>query len=221
MNNDKKKQPTKKPKTKAKKKSPKRKRTIATREQWLNKLARAMRKRFEKEGALWPKKMRMTCGWPSGGAKSSTLGQCFYSKASKDHSVEIFISPTQDDKMEVVAILAHELIHACLGAGHGHGPKFRKIALAIGLEGKMTATVPGKEFKRWVKPLLKVAGPYPHKELTAPVSKQDWDAHINLACPHDDYYMRTKVYMFQLARPVCPMCGGEMMTKIERDMLGG
>src|SRR5262245_40096792 len=37
----------------------------------------------------------------------------------------------------VAEILAHELVHAAVGVDQGHGPAFRKVANAIGLEGKL------------------------------------------------------------------------------------
>jgi hypothetical protein len=63
--------------------------------------------------------------------------------------------------MQVAGILAHELIHASVGVEHGHKGPLRKMANALGLEGKMTATTEGEAFKRLLAPILEAVGPLP------------------------------------------------------------
>src|SRR4051812_42502289 len=57
------------------------------------------------------------------------------------------------------------VVHAAVGVEQGHGPAFGRVARAIGLEGKLTATVPGDEFKASVTPILDEVGPFPHAPL--------------------------------------------------------
>jgi hypothetical protein len=64
--------------------------------------------------------------------------------------------------VQVAAIVAHELVHAAVGVEQGHGPAFGKVARAIGLEGKLTATVPGERFVASVELILAEVGPFPH-----------------------------------------------------------
>ena len=113
-----------------------------TREQWLLKLAEGLEKTVFSDAAAELPKYRVTCGFPSKGglaAKKRTIGQCWSPKASNDHTTEIIISITQDEPMTVAGVLAHEMVHAAVGTEAGHGPIFRRLALAIGLTGKMTA----------------------------------------------------------------------------------
>ena len=72
------------------------------------------------------------------------------------------ISLVLSDPMRVAGVLAHELVHATVGTQHGHKGPFTKLAKAIGLEGKMTATTEGDAFKQAVAPILEAVGPYPH-----------------------------------------------------------
>ncbi len=55
---------------------------------------------------------RVTCGWPKGvrGGKHA-IGQCWPPTASKDGTAEMFISPELDHPIEILHVLAHEMIH--------------------------------------------------------------------------------------------------------------
>jgi len=194
-----------------------------TREEWLNRLANHMKKSlFKKEANVdVPADIAISCGFTSSGGRGAAIGECWYKEASEAKRPEIFIKPNQAEPMRVAGILAHEMIHATLGSGFGHGKEFKKIALAIGLEGKMTATTEGEKFKSILTKILKRMPPYPHKSLNAggqgsPKKKQPWKASVNLRCPVDDYYIKTTLECFNMARPACPCCGGKMLTKDER-----
>jgi hypothetical protein len=69
--------------------------------------------------------------------------ECWSNLASADNTTEIFICPSQSEPVAVLAILLHELVHAAVGLECGHKGAFKRVALALGLEGKMTATYPG------------------------------------------------------------------------------
>ena len=138
-----------------------------TREQWLNQASEHLRTLFESVGESVPTKVRASCGFPSKSAmsaKNRRIGECWNSVASADSHTEIFISPTISDSSRVLDILAHEWIHA-IHPNAGHGKAFKHTATAIGLEGKMTATVAGDKFKAWASPVLAILGDYPHAEL--------------------------------------------------------
>src|SRR5580692_9917055 len=100
-----------------------------TREGWLIRLVDELRPMFEKIGHPIPKQIRVTCGWPSIGARAplhKTLGECWPPVTSADQTVEIFISPCLGDGIEAGECLVHELIHA--GGVTGHRSPFSKIA---------------------------------------------------------------------------------------------
>lgn len=184
------------------------------REKWLTKLTDKMRPLFQENGATIPEKIRLTCGWPSKKAfsqKSRTIGECWL-RGSADGTIEVFISPCVSDSAHVGAILAHELVHA---AGNtGHRGNFRKVATAIGLEGKMTATRAGPKLLDRLNALTKDLGEYPHAVLDKSMSphKKNGTRMIKLTCAGCGYIVRTTQKWIDTGLPVCP-CGNEMEVK--------
>lgn len=191
-----------------------------TREQWLNKLATRLRPLIKAHhSGEFTEKIRLSCGYPTFGIKSRTIGQCIYPQSSADGHTELFIRPDLADPVEVAATVLHELVHAALGPGHGHGPKFKRLATAVGLAGRMKATVPGPEALAAFEPILAALGPYPHGALVIKTGRSTSvgkgnKAQRNVTCPHCGF--RAKVYADQLAmgRAKCPD-GDEMKFKGE------
>lgn len=142
---------------------------IINRELWLTAaLACLAEGVFRPAGYDVPENVRVSCSWPSHGGlapKHRVLGQAWDSSCSRDGYFEIFVSPYMDDPEQVLEVEAHELTHVVVGIEHGHLKPFRDCALAIGFEGKMTATRAGAAFKRAVAPILENLGPYPHGAL--------------------------------------------------------
>ena len=191
------------------------------REAWLNQMMKGMKAKFKAVGCPLPANVRVSCGFPSGGGRA--IGQCWNETASEGKKFEIFIHPGEAESMDVAAILAHELVHA--GAGHaaGHGAGFRRVALAIGLQGKMTATTAGPHFIEWVGPLLAKAGDYPHERLNGGLSvvggpKKQTSRLLKASCDGCGYTIRITRQWIDVAVPVCPdsgcSCyGGEMTVE--------
>jgi len=188
------------------------------RETWLNALTAELAPLFEEYGKPLPKRLRMTCGFTT---SRKAIGQCHYPEGSMDGTTEIFIHPGQADPVDVAQILVHELCHAALGAGFGHGPEFGKIARHFKLEGKLTATYAGESFRLLIQPLLDKIGAYPHATLISGTNgadvpkKQVNKAHINLNCPEDGFHMKVWVGQMSMGRPKCPACGATMMRRVE------
>jgi hypothetical protein len=130
-----------------------------------------------------PADVRITCGWPSKGATSKLrrIGECWPRSRSAANVNEIFISPTIADTGEALAILVHELVHAIDDCQHGHGKQFRAIAIAAGLEGKMTATTASPELAETLADIQTDIGDYPHAALTPPGPKQK-SRQLKLSC---------------------------------------
>src|SRR5262249_53310025 len=122
---------------------------LFTREDYLNHYINLLRPLFLAKSIVLPENLRVSCGWPraQGGKGSHAIGQCFARCASRDTTSEIFISPALDNPVEVGAVLIHELIHAWDDCRHGHRGPFRKAALAVGLQGKMRATIAGPKLQ--------------------------------------------------------------------------
>ena len=155
------------------------------RETWLNIGAKELKKLFKKNGyILILKDVRITCSYPTSGAQSGkrgkqTIGQCLYNYNTNS---EILISPEIDDSVEVLQVLTHELIHSYLGIGFGHGREFGKVARALSLEGKLTATVAGKLFTQDAKKIIKKIGKYPHEKFSKDVGKKQKPRLIKASC---------------------------------------
>ncbi|MCL4853755.1 MAG: hypothetical protein KJZ78_20555, partial [Bryobacteraceae bacterium] len=126
------------------------------REQWLNECIQRLRPEFEQLTHPLPEKIRASCSWPSKSglaAKKRRIGEAWSSKNSADQSHEVFISPVLKDPIEVAATLIHELVHCAVGVEEGHKGKFPRLAKALGLKGKMTATTASTELKAHLQQL--------------------------------------------------------------------
>lgn len=201
--------------------------TTLTREQWLLALTEHFRELFKRHGAEIPTKIRMSCGWPSNralGKKKRVLGQCWPAHLSLDGTVELFISPylsAVDTADGVGATLAHELCHAALPPKEGHGPLFRKLAVAIGLEGKMTATTAAPRLQYFIEQAAKEIGPYPHATLDLSKQPKQSTRLLKVECPSANcdfaqenersYSVRMSASVFEFAAPRCGCCGKEMI----------
>lgn len=205
------------------------------REAWLNYVAQRMAPMFQQLAAPLPEKVRIAIGFTSTGKRGNRIGECWDNRCSVDGHFEIFIRPdlTESEDMmplQVAAILAHELVHAAVGIPAGHGPDFRRVAKGLGLQGKMTATVPGPDFEAAIAPILADAGPLPHGRLKTSADaprgpgegegegeggevkttgpKKQTKRHIKCLCTECGYTARTsRKWLDQVGPPHCPAHG--------------
>lgn len=187
------------------------------REDWLNAFAERARPYFESEGAPLPTALRCSIGFPSKGLKSKTIGECWAQKCSTDGAVEIFIRPSlQSDSARVADVLTHELCHAALGNEVGHGKPFKRLATALGLEGKMTATVAGERWHSWADPILEEIGPLPGASLNGEViggKKKQGTRMLKLECECGWTCRTTASHI--LPDLSCPTgCGGQLQQAV-------
>ena len=115
-----------------------------------------------------PTSVRVSVGWPGGkGKKGNTIGQCWHKSASSDDTWEIFISPKLDNTVQILSVLTHELCHVADQNENGHRGRFKALATAVGLTGKMTETTAGEELTERLEALSEALGPFPHAALAA------------------------------------------------------
>lgn len=186
---------------------------IKTREEWLIALTDILRTDFESIGVTLPDRIKLSCGWPSGGGRNTKrIGQCWNKSVSREGNTEIFISPTVDDSVEVAAILVHELVHAAIGTEKGHGKEFKKVALAMGLTGKMRSTSAGAELRERLIDIVNSVGAYPHACLSLDSNgrKKEGTRLLKVKCPSCGYIVRTTAVWLTVGTPTC-CCGTEMM----------
>ena len=139
--------------------------TQALREQWLNNAVTSVRGIFHANGFPIPDHIRVSCGFPSKRARSlyRNVGEHFSPDVSEDATHQIFISPVLDDSVEVLGVLVHELTHAVTGSTHG--TEFKHCARKVWLEGSLTQTKVGAQFRSNFAPILESLGIYPHAKL--------------------------------------------------------
>src|SRR4051812_9638082 len=85
------------------------------REVWLHNAVEQVGALLKDRASVDVPAVRVSNGWPSKGGTSTkkrVIGQCWKSEATADGVPQIFISPTLDDGLDVLAVLVHELIHA-------------------------------------------------------------------------------------------------------------
>jgi len=178
------------------------------RETWLNQMARELKTRLFKRAGynLNLRGVKISCGFPSTGWKGKRIGECH--STHNNGFNEIFIHPNLSDSVRVAGVLAHELVHAFDDCKSGHGAPFRKLATAIGLEGKMTATTESEAFVKIAKKIITKIGKYPHKKMTCNKNrKKQTTRMVKVVCNHCNiYHVRMSRTMFYLAPPVCGYC---------------
>lgn len=183
------------------------------RESYLMAAVEALRPTFKKANVEIPP-LRVSTGWPSRGgvkAKNRAVGECWSAESAKDTKPQIFISPWLDVATGfdgVLSTLAHELVHAVAGNKAGHGPEFKKIAKAIGLEGKATSCGAGPTLLVELEAISAKLGEYPHAKLdklAAPKKKQT-TRMIKCECETCGYQVRTtKKWITEVGPPHCPL----------------
>ena len=181
-----------------------------TREAWLLKAIEKLgQEKFYPLGHKF-NKIRISVGFPS---RKKAIGQWWEPKSSADKYASIFIHPGKGDPVDVLGVLVHELVHDACGAEAGHGPKFKELALAVGLEGKMRSTEPGKDLQKYLKGLGKRLGKFPHSELKSemnPVKKQTTRL-IKIECDDCGFLCRAALTkILEVGAPSCA-CNQEQM----------
>ena len=141
-------------------------------EQYLYEAAKIMKdKLFKPVGVELPEDIEFSASFParaalpSSNGGSHTVGVCYPREMSQDKHILVHVSPLIGDELEALAILAHELCHASDNCSSGHRNHFRKTALGIGLEGKMTSTHAGDQLIAKLKGIVDVLGEYPQVSL--------------------------------------------------------
>jgi hypothetical protein len=189
------------------------------REQWLSECIQKLRPDFGGLAHPLPEKIRASCSWPSKSGlanKKRRIGEAWSARNSADQSCEVFISPVLKDPLEVAATLVHELVHCAVGVEEGHRGKFARLAKAIGLEGKMTATHAGEELRTYLIEVTDAIGPYPHAELThSNAPKTQKCRLLKVACEDCGCVARiTRKWLDEVGPPTCG-CGGAMVEEEE------
>ena len=186
--------------------------TRMNRESYLNAGVAALgRDVFSPANYLIPADLKVTCGWPSSrsmSAKSKSIGQCFPRVMSAANVNEIFISPAIADSVDALDVLTHEIIHAIDNCENGHRAPFKRIALAVGLTGKMTATHAGEELKSKLEAIADELGDYPHAEISTSSRKKQTTRMIKIECTNCRAVWRM-ARSWAVQTTCCPVCASD------------
>lgn len=186
--------------------------TYATREEWLAAAVVSMRAWYKDIGVNLPERIRVSCAWAKG-ARKGAIAWCWKTEASADGTTELQVSPEKAEAVDVLAALAHELIHASDNGASKHGGHFKATAQKIGLEGKMTATYAGDKLGDKIAKLAVELGDYPHAILnpSTPIDgeKKQTTRMLKIVCKQCGYTVRTTRKWIMVGLPWCP-CGMEM-----------
>jgi len=187
-----------------------------TREEWLNNAAAEMKTWVtgSRDGQEYLDPF-ISVGFPKGsrGSASHAIGQCHDKSMSGDKErAHIFIIPTMTNPVDILAVLMHELVHASVGNKCGHRGPFKHCAVDVGLEGPMTATVPGELLKLRLELLSHDLGEYPHPGLKTAPRGSKGSRLLKVYCLGCGCIIRiTQKWLDLVGEPTCG-CGFEMVV---------
>lgn len=199
---------------------------IETREAWLMAASVMIGSGLAQRADLELPAYRVTCGWPSTKATAKSkrrIGECWNPEASADAHAEIFISPLCADPLEVIAILAHELIHAALPKGTAHKAPFVKAAKAIGFVKPFTQITTTPELVEWTQEVVDALPAYPHAAMSLQsegAKKPQVNRQLLAKCEQDfdgeacGYQCRlARKWIVEVGAPICPRCREPMVCE--------
>jgi hypothetical protein len=133
------------------------------REAWLEAAVEELRNDFKEHGYVVPE-LRVSVGFPSTSIRKR-IGECWPTKSSADGLNQLFISPILGHGMNVIHVLAHEIVHVVDDNQNGHKKAFSDIAKKVGLKGPWKSTTPTDALVTRSKEIVDLIGDYPHSEL--------------------------------------------------------
>jgi len=173
------------------------------REAWLHAAAERLKLLFEPLDVKIPD-VKISCGWSKRAGKNS-IGWCWHAETAADGVNQIYVSPELDDPVQVLGVLLHEMVHASDNGQSKHTGHFRRTALAVGLTGKMTATVPTPELAVTLTGMASGLGAYPHAKISPGLRMMKQGTRmIKLSCPCCGYTVRTTAKWLDEGMPQCP-----------------
>lgn len=205
-----------------------------TREDWLLNAYNALRTRFrERADVVLPEMIRLSVGFGYGAVAENRviLGQTWATWKSDDKINQVFLSPEMDDPAYLLGVLVHEIVHVVDDCEHKHRKPFRDLALAVGLEGKMTEVHVTKELGEYLEFLAFELGVYPHSALEvartsvlvgpdgAPIReipgssgpKRQVNRQLKYECPSCGWTGRAAASWLRTSVPVCGTDGTQML----------
>lgn len=184
-----------------------------TREQWLTAAINKLKNPIF-QGEIIPL-LRVSTGFPGGGSSRKRIGEYWLAKATTDKIPQIFISPTIENPVDVLDTLVHELVHSIVPEA-GHRAPFKKIALKVGLEGKMRSASAGTHLRKRLNALAKELGKYPHGAIKLGEGRKKQSTRMIKAECFCGYTVRlTRKWLDEIGAPICPADNEQMKVEGE------
>ena len=182
------------------------------REAWLALVARHVENELFKQNGIPCNPFKVSTGFPHGGSSLKRIGECWFGTATKDNVAQVFINPIIEESARAIDILIHEMIHVAYPTS-GHKGEFKKAALKVGLEGKMTATTAGPELSAWIKGIIEIVGEYPHAQIMLSGRKKQTTRMVKMECIYCGYIARTsQKWLDEAGALICPCENVPMMV---------
>jgi hypothetical protein len=159
---------------------------------------------------------RVALGYaPRSTARSKTIAVCIASAASGDGVNEIFVTPAIDDSVDILAALAHEMVHYSDDCESGHKNHFARLARAIGLEGKLTSTHAGQVLTEKLQDIVATLGHIPHAKIDLGKAKPKQSTRmLKVFCPDTECnfsYRTSQTNIDKISDFLCPACNAHDM----------
>ncbi len=166
-------------------------------------------------GPLWlaiPQRLRVRTGTVPGtkGTSLKTLGIYVPAHMHADRVPSIYTSPLVGNQVRLLDVLVHEGIHAIRPTA-GHKVEFGKIARAVGLEGKLTATFAGRKLRARLEQISDELGPRPHSPIDVTKRTIQKTYMVKASCPSCDRFVRGTLSQLAALRPMCGPCGMDLV----------
>jgi hypothetical protein len=161
-------------------------------------------------------RIKVSVGYaPNTKANSNVIGCCLSSVCSGEGYNEIFISPTINDSSTVLATLAHEICHAIDDNKSGHRGEFARLARAVGLAGKLTATTAGDKLQPSIDEYIKIMGEIPHSAVDLSSKPRQKNRNLKVWCGSCGFKFNTSItqinHVIETAGCIsCPACARDM-----------
>lgn len=172
----------------------------ATREAWLQDAAGELAPAITTAAGAYPAGIRIACGFPSTHRRSGALGETFAATDSADQTVEVLISPTVSDPIDVLAVLARQLAQAAAS-----NAALTRAYQALGIEPKKPRDIPIVTGVN-LRAIAEALGAYPHATLSLSDRPKAATRLLKGQCPSCGYTIRLTQKWADRGLPTCP-CG--------------
>lgn len=172
----------------------------ATREAWLQDAAGELAAVVGAAAGTYPNSIRIACGFPSTHRRSGALGETFAATDSADSTIEVLISPTVSDPLDVLAVLTRQLCQAAAS-----NAALTRAYAALGIAPGKPRDIPSVSGIN-LSAIAQALGAYPHATLSLSDRPKSATRLLKGQCPTCGYTIRVTQKWATQGMPTCH-CG--------------